>query len=523
MRTLGLPAVLLTAAIGFNQAQEAPAPLTFHARSCVLIAGTTNQFEPVEKLVRWEPKQTAIIICDMWDRHWCKGATERVAEMAPRMNEVVKEARRRGVLIIHAPSDTMKFYADWPQRHRARQAPKATPPRDLSTWQSLNRAKEPPLPIDDSDGGCDDVPQCPGGSPWKRQIDTIEIAPDDAISDRGDEVFNLLQQGGRENVLIMGVHENMCVLGRSFSIRQMVGLGKNVLLMRDMTDTMYNSRKRPFVSHFVGTDLVAEHIEKYWCPTVTSADLLGGAPFHFKNDRRWRIAFVIGETEYHTWETLPEFAERELAPRGFVCDFITAPAGGGNEFAGWEKLGEADLVFVSVRRRTPELAMLAALRKHIDSGKPLVGIRTASHAFAAQPPDAQHGAWNRFDRDVLGAQYEGHYANQLGPQVRPAREGAGHPILTGLGAAGFRSPHSLYRSRNLAEETVVLLNGSIEVDGREVTEPVAWINTHAQRRVFYTSLGGPDDFKNPVFRRLLLNGVLWSVQQPVTPLQAGGD
>jgi hypothetical protein len=80
----------------------------------------------------------------------------------------------------------------------------------------------------------------------------------------------------------------MCVLGRPFSIRQMVSLGKSVLLMRDMTDTMYNSRKRPFVSHFAGTDLVVEHIERYWCPSITSADFLGGAPFRFKGDTRPR-------------------------------------------------------------------------------------------------------------------------------------------------------------------------------------------------------------------------------------------
>lgn len=180
----------------------------------------------------------------------------------------------------------MQFYADWPQRQRAQSAPKAAPPSDINGWRSVNRAKEPLLPIDDSDGGCDDAPQCKQGSPWKRQIAALEIAPEDAVSDRGDEVFNLLQQFGRDNVIIMGVHENMCVLGRPFAIRQMVAIGKNVLLMRDMTDTMYNSRRPPFVSHFQGTDLVTEHIEKFWCPTITSADIIGGQPFRFKSDPR---------------------------------------------------------------------------------------------------------------------------------------------------------------------------------------------------------------------------------------------
>jgi hypothetical protein len=62
----------------------------------------------------------------------------------------------------------------------------------------------------------------------------------------------------------------------------MVTIGKNVLLMRDMTDTMYNSRRHPFVSHFRGTELVTEHIEKFWCPTITSVDIIGGKPFQFQ-------------------------------------------------------------------------------------------------------------------------------------------------------------------------------------------------------------------------------------------------
>jgi hypothetical protein len=78
----------------------------------------------------------------------------------------------------------------------------------------------------------------------------------------------------------------MCVLGRSFAIRQMVALGKDVLLVRDMTDTMYNSDMKPFVSHFEGTDLVIAHVEQHWCPTITSVDLVGGKPFRFQDDKR---------------------------------------------------------------------------------------------------------------------------------------------------------------------------------------------------------------------------------------------
>jgi len=94
---------------------------------------------------------------------------------------------------------------------------------------------------------------------------------------------SLLAARGIDNVMICGVHLNMCVLGRPFAIRQMVTLGKNVVLIRDMTDTMYNPEKEPKVSHFSGTDLVIEHVEKYWCPSILSTDITGKAAFRFKD------------------------------------------------------------------------------------------------------------------------------------------------------------------------------------------------------------------------------------------------
>src|SRR5437879_4843550 len=73
--------------------------LELHTRSRVETVKGSDEFVVVEKAQQWDPRKTAIVICDMWDQHWCKGATARVAEMAPRMNEVIKEARKRGVFI----------------------------------------------------------------------------------------------------------------------------------------------------------------------------------------------------------------------------------------------------------------------------------------------------------------------------------------------------------------------------------------------------------------------------------------
>jgi nicotinamidase-related amidase len=271
-------------------AADEKGPLTLTLRSRV--KGDGERFRVVEKQVAWEPKKTALIICDMWDDHWCKSAARRVAEMAGPLNDVVKGARARGVFIIHAPSSVTAFYKDTPQRQLAREAPFAKTPVPLATAQRWGTAwcwpdpkREPGLPIDDSDMGCDCAVKCTVREAWTRQIAAIEVAPGDAVTDDGQEAWNLLAARGIHNVILCGVHLNMCVLGRPFAIRQMARLGKNVALMRDMTDTMYNPEKAPKVSHFAGTELVVEHVEKYWCPSFTSADLTGRAPFRFKEAR----------------------------------------------------------------------------------------------------------------------------------------------------------------------------------------------------------------------------------------------
>lgn len=492
------------------------APIKFIGRSRQVVA--PNESASVVHLeMEWESTKTAVIVCDMWDRHWCSGATARVAEMTPRMNNFLNKLRSMGMLIIHAPSGTMGFYEDYPQRKKAKDAKKSVIGQGLNSWRPLEKAREGPLPIDDSDGGCDDEPRCAQGSPWRSQIAGIEIAEQDAISDRGDEILGLMEERGMENVILLGVHANMCVLGRPFGIRAMVSHGKNVLLVRDLTDTMYNSRMRPFINHFGGTDLVIEHIEKHWCPTITSDQVLGGHPFRFKNDRRPTVVMVIGESEYHTWETLPAFASEVLLTTGLKIEYVTASTRADDyEFKGAGILGEADLVLVSARRRAMPHDMASLLKKHLESGKPFVGIRTASHAFALRRADrnmlAKAGLkdWPEFDHEVLGGHYSGHHPAGPLTFVRVVPDAADHPVLKNISSAPWSSPASLYKSSPLRSGAKVLLMG--QIPGKQA-EPIAWVNNAGpqQARVFYTSLGHPDDFKNPLFRRLLANGILWAL------------
>ncbi len=226
-----------------------------------------------EETLRWKPTETAIIICDMWDNHYCQNAARRVKAMAPRMNQAIKAAREIGVTIIHAPSGTMDVYAGMPQRARLMTARKVTPPVPILKSCPLEPSREGALPVDDVTQPCDDKTVGPAVRRYNRENELLEIAAEDGISDSGEEIYCYFRQQRIQNVALMGVHTNMCVLGRSFGIRQQVRLGMKVVLARDLTDAMYDPRQRPWLSHEKGTELIIEHIERYWCPSVSSKDL----------------------------------------------------------------------------------------------------------------------------------------------------------------------------------------------------------------------------------------------------------
>ena len=286
MKRLLFPLLLLTLSCF---AAEQPLSLTLQSRSPSGKAALVKE--------QWLPHRTAIIVCDMWDLHHCKNAVTREGEMAPRMNEVLEKARSEGVFIIHAPSSCMKPYEGTPARERAKSAPQAERlPDQIAEWCKQIPAEEQAVyPIDQTDGGEDDDPAehaawakeleakglNPRG-PWTRQIAVLHINQDkDAISDSGTEIWNLLEARGIQNVILMGVHVNMCVAGRPFGLRQMAKNGRHVVLMRDMTDAMYNPQRWPFVSHARGTELFVQHVEKRICPTITSDQVIGGQPFAF--------------------------------------------------------------------------------------------------------------------------------------------------------------------------------------------------------------------------------------------------
>jgi nicotinamidase-related amidase len=225
----------------------------------------SGEWSEVRVDYEFEPAKSAIIVCDMWDQHWCRGANRRVAELARRLEPVLENARAKGITIVHAPSDTMGFYAQMPQRQRILSLPSLGPPKEIEI-------SAPPLPIDDSGGGCDTAGDREHRV-WTSEQAILKIAPEDYISDNGREIYNLLRSRGIRTVFYTGVHTNMCILNRTFAIKQMTRWGMHCILLRDLTDAMYGPQDAHHVSHQAGTELVIEYIEKYWSPTALSGDL----------------------------------------------------------------------------------------------------------------------------------------------------------------------------------------------------------------------------------------------------------
>lgn len=231
----------------------------------------------------WDNARIAVVICDMWDTTQCVSAARRVTEMAPRVNEVAGRLRQEGALIVHAPAGCMDYCAGSPVRERAQRAP----PVDSSVsvgWNDWDESRESPLPewlADDTPCSCEPGEPCTAGGPpypWTHQIESIEVSSTDAVTDDGRELLALLEAREIEDVLVMGVHLNRCVLGRPYGIRQLVYWRKRPVLCRDLTDSYHRDPR----GHRWGNERMIAHVERYWCPTVTSDQFVGGAPFRFR-------------------------------------------------------------------------------------------------------------------------------------------------------------------------------------------------------------------------------------------------
>lgn len=213
------------------------------------------------------------------------------------------------------------------------------------------------------------------------------------------------------------------------------------------------------------------------------------------DDKPLRVGFLSGCPTYHSEKSLPPFEAWLEKNYPVKCVHIARE---GNAFPQWAKLADCDVTFVFFKRTSLEGPQLEAFQKHVRSGKPLVAVRTASHAVQT---------WLAFDKEILGGNYQGHYEAEPKTEIEVTAAGKEHPILDGVELKS--APGPLYKNSGHADDITLLLTGSNP--GR--TEPLAWVREVNGGRVFYTSLGNVETFEDKQFRRMLANAILWTARR----------
>ena len=226
--------------------------------------------------------------------------------------------------------------------------------------------------------------------------------------------------------------------------------------------------------------------------------LLAGSVKLFAAKAKLHVVLLSGEKLYDSAVTLPEYAEALEKKFGYRCTTLTRFEK--DKFRNLEALSQADLVIFYMRRMTLPADQLGQVKKYIESGKPVIGLRTASHAIQN---------WLEMDKLVLGGNYQGHHKNELLGNASVVPGAKGQPILEGVGIE-FKMGGSLYKNTPLAKQAKLLLTGKVE---GHPAEPVAWTHSYKGNRTFYTSLGHKDDFANLNFVKLLDNAVAWCLAE----------
>ena len=217
------------------------------------------------------------------------------------------------------------------------------------------------------------------------------------------------------------------------------------------------------------------------------------------------VCLVSGSLEYESDATLAAF--QQYLEANYLARCTRAFRRTDGDLPGLEQLDDCDVMLLFTRRLEITGEQLERIERYCRAGRPIVGVRTASHAFQT---------WLELDQEVLGGNYRGHYGTGPKTEIEVTQAGRQHPVLEGF--EPFASNGTLYRNAGVADDVTVLLTGSIP----DHEEPVAWTRLNRGGRVFYTSLGHQDDFNEEAFLRMLARALFWAAgREPAARDQAG--
>jgi len=260
------------------------------------------------------------------------------------------------------------------------------------------------------------------------------------------------------------------------------------------------------------------------------------------------IVLVSGDEEYRSEEALPQLARILARHHGFKCTVLFAiePADGTinpnrrDNIPGLEALAQAGLMVIFTRFRDLPDPQMKPIVDYVESGRPIVGLRTATHAFDFKTHQTYRKyTWNNkdadweggFGRQVLGETWIRHHGKHAVQSTRGilVKGQESHPILRGIREGDIWGPTDVYQVRlPLTGDSQTLVLGQV-LEGMQPADPpvaspqnepmmpVAWTRTYTgargrAARVFTTTMGSSQDLLNPGFRRLVVNACYWALK-----------
>lgn len=215
---------------------------------------------------------------------------------------------------------------------------------------------------------------------------------------------------------------------------------------------------------------------------------------------------LLFSDHYSPAKTMPPVAKEWADKYGLKVTFLGMDSNREN-MPGLEALADADLVVMFMRWRGLPEEQFNKILNYVNAGKPVVGLRTATHAIR-YPTDNPLSKWNeKFCLDLFGQKWLSHAKYD---KVAAAKGAEGHPILKDVEVDRLDTG-DLYQLLPLPKEIEPVLVGKRD----EVECPVLWTWTPKGGRVVYTSFGRQNDFNNPQFKRMLLNTLFWAMDKPL--------
>jgi type 1 glutamine amidotransferase len=246
-----------------------------------------------------------------------------------------------------------------------------------------------------------------------------------------------------------------------------------------------------------------------------------------QGEKKPLVVFVTGDHEYSSEVTMPLLARALKKNYGMRVKVLkSSPDQNAEEnIPGLESLKEADLAVFFLRWRRLPAGQVKYIEEYLQSGKPVVGFRTSTHAFN-YPNEHPLEKWNAFGEFALGSPpgWGGkadhtHCGHSCSTDVSIIKEAAAHPVLNGVDTS-FHVRSWLYKvlpDYPAKGATWLLMGKAVASEKPGFSDnPIAWTwQTPQGGRVFATTMGHPEDFGVEAFQRLVVNGIHWALNKPV--------